>query len=128
MASSVDIRGREFDWFAQDRDGYTAVFATAGLGLVPLSVLAETQAHDSMSESIPVAGWGSSQVWDSCAAVGLYVYDWDDSMGCYLRVAVPATPLLTRADSALQSASLPVLAISFRSAIEVSPADLQDRT
>ena len=128
MASYVDIRGREFDWFAQDRDGTTAVFATAGLGLVPPSVLADTQAHDSISESIPVTDWGSSKVWDSYAAAGLYVYDWDDSKGRYLRVAVSATPLLAHVGSALRVASLPVLAISFQAAVEVSPADLQDCT
>lgn len=110
MESSVDILGREFDWFAQDKDGATAIFATAGFGPVPPAVLACLELHDSISEFIPVTGWGSSKVWESYASAGLYAYDWDDSKGCYLRVAEPAGALVAHADSPLHGACLPVLA------------------
>lgn len=126
MDSSVDIRGREFDWFAQDQGGAIAIFATAGVGPVPQLVLSGTEAHDSLSGAIPMSGWGSLRVWESYASAGLYAYDWDDVKGHYLRVAEPVAPLLGHAERLLGGMRLPVLAKRFSAAIEVWPAELQD--
>lgn len=87
-----DIGGREFDWFCIDRNGRLAVVATSGRGVVPREVLAFADAHDALGDSIEVLNWGTEGVWQSYAAVGLYVYDWDDRRGAYRRLAMPTVP------------------------------------
>ncbi|KRD32075.1 hypothetical protein ASE35_14075 [Lysobacter sp. Root916] len=93
MTTSREIECREFDWFAFDRDGSFALFATGGCGVVPDSVRASVGSHDAISEAVEVTGWGSSAVWQSYARVGLYAYDWSDAEGRYVRVAEPTAPL-----------------------------------
>ena len=44
---------------------------------------------DVVLSQIKTPHWGSSQVWDDYASVGLYVYDWDVSKGVYRRVRSP---------------------------------------
>ncbi|MGQ0798525.1 MAG: hypothetical protein ACT4NL_00225 [Pseudomarimonas sp.] len=114
MSISVDVGGREFDWFAADSEGRLALFATAGFGPVPDSVLSATEAHDAVSDSLEVSDWGTSAVWESYALAGLYAYDWSDHQGSYLRVAQPAK--LVPAALAAAIASIPGLlhfALSF---------------
>jgi hypothetical protein len=126
MEESRKIDGREFDWFATDRDGSFALFATGGCGPAPQSVLASTEAHDAIGEIIDVTGWGSSTVWQSYSRVGLYAYDWSDSQGAYVRVAVPAispSPKVAAAIAAI--VGLPYLEVSF-SEVASFPPDWQD--
>ncbi|QEI08965.1 hypothetical protein FXN63_26280 [Pigmentiphaga aceris] len=108
-----DIVGMEFDWFAVDKDGNVALFATAGAGPVPEQVFASLAQHDELAEHIPVAGWGSSQVWNSFAQAGLFAYDWRDAIKAYVRVAEPTQQLGSSLAERLRASSLPRLAVSF---------------
>jgi len=92
MSQVADIAGREFDWFAVDDAGHIAVFATAGSGPVPPLAQCSIQAHNDISDSIEVSGWGTPQVWESYSRVGLFAYDWREATSCYVRVAVPVRP------------------------------------
>lgn len=85
--------GMEFDWFATDKHGFFALFATGGFGPIPEAVRAVAESHDEIGDGIEVTGWGSEAVWQSYARVGLYVYDWSGGEGCYVRVAEPSAPL-----------------------------------
>jgi len=93
MSEVADIAGREFDWFAEDDAGHFAVFATAGSGPVPSRAQRAIQAHNNISDSIVVSGWGTPLVWESYSRAGLFAYDWHDSNGCYMRVAIPQESL-----------------------------------
>ena len=113
MSSHPDIDGREFDWFAVDRKGCVALLATAGSGPVPPLVLANYQEHDRVSEILPSTNLGSDKVWDSYAAIGLYVYDWNHR-DKYVRRRVPHTPMTEELRSAIDSAaSVPRLDFNF---------------
>lgn len=89
MATLAEIEGTEFDWFAVDRSGKFALFATAGYGPVPASVLASADAHTALGEIFEVEGWGTQAVWQSYSRVGLYVYDWSPMEHRYVRAAEP---------------------------------------
>ena len=93
MKTSLDVQGREFDWFAVDQDGYFAMFATAGCGPFPESVSIAVDAHGAIGDLVEVTGWGSEAVWQSYARSGLFAYDWSDTRCCYVRVAQPSAPL-----------------------------------
>ena len=124
MSSSVEIHGREFDWFALDTSGAVAIFATAGFGPAPESVLRCAAAHDAVSEKIPVRGFGTIQVWQSYSAAGIFAYDWNDSEGTYHQVASPDAPLLQSVSELVVQMSLPVFARSFALSPELGIGDL----
>ena len=107
--------GLEFDWFAVDEVGQIAVFATAGNGPVPAEVPVEASLHDAVGDQIEVSGWGTSEVWDSYAKLGLFAYDWDQQRNCYSRVAQPSQAATEGSPVQLASAKFPRLALSFRS-------------
>ena len=105
MIEAADIAGREFDWYAVDDAGEVAVFATAGSGPVPPLVRSSVQAHNEISDSLDVSGWGTPQVWESYSKVGLFAYDWHGANGCYVRMAVPEQPSYTELTRRLRAAS-----------------------
>ena len=122
MEEFRDIRGIEFDWFAIDRDGRVALFATAGNGPVPTSVLAASEAHDKIGEAISVSGLGTLAVWKSYAQAGLYAYDWSDLKGSYVRVAEPSPGAkFEQAHAVTAIPGLPRLALSFSQAASIPP-------
>jgi hypothetical protein len=123
MEQPRNIEGTEFDWFATDRDGSFAIFATAGCGPVPESILGLAKAHDAVAEGLKVHGWGTGTVWQSYSRIGLYAYDWSDGQSCYIRVAEPANslPLKLAADIAAIS-RLPKIEASFSAAATIQPA------
>ena len=128
MTDSRVITGIEFDWFATDRDGHIALFATAGSGPTPASVLALVEAHAFVGDSVEIEGWGTKSVWESYARVGLYAYDWSDSQGLYVRQAEPAAPLANNVATAVASIrNVPRLASLFSQATAIAP-DWQDGT
>jgi len=71
-----DLNGIEFDWFAADRDGNLALFATAGEGFFPRSVAEHHADHSSLSDSLNAPRSGTPEVWKDYADLGLYVFDW----------------------------------------------------
>lgn len=87
MLSILD--GKEFDWFAVDSEGNVAIFATAGEGFMPESVVEFYTQHESVSESIDTPNTGTAEVWGDYAAQGLYVFDWDLPGVPYIRQASP---------------------------------------
>jgi hypothetical protein len=89
-----DLNGREFDWFAVDSDGNIAMFATAGEGFVPDSVMLHVALYDELSECLPAQA-GSLQVWDDYAAFGFYVFDWSLPGGPYILERTPSTSMAT---------------------------------
>lgn len=122
MEKSCDIQGVEFDWFAIDRGGCIALFATAGGGPVPASVLAFSGAHNSIGGVIAVSGFGSLEVWQSYAHAGLYVFDWSGSQGSYIRVAEPTAGVeFKQAHAVAAIPGLPRLPLSFSAVAAISP-------
>ena len=123
MDKPREVQGVEFDWFAIDQDGHVALFATAGFGPVPASVLAASSAHDAVGESIAITGFGSFAVWQSYAQVGLYAFDWSDTEGSYVRVAEPfAGKEFEQAYAVAAIPGLPHLPLSFSSTTAVPPS------
>ena len=90
MRKLEDIQGGEFDWFAKDSGGQYALFATAGEGFVPKEALLLADVFEEISDAIDAPHWGSENVWDDYASVGIYVYDWKLHGGPYVRVRCPA--------------------------------------
>ena len=98
-----DLEGSEFDWFAVDRDGHVALFATAGYGPIPQAVLEsvdEQRQVETYLSSIPattqaihIGGEGDLEDWFAVARRGLYAYDWQHWNGPYGMIASPETPL-----------------------------------
>ena len=122
MEESHDIQGIEFDWFVIDQRGCVALFATAGNGPVPASVLASSGAHSAIGDSITVSGFGSPDVWQSYAHAGLYAFDWSGSHSSYIRVAEPAGGIefnQTHAVAAIPG--VPRLPLSFSAVTAISP-------
>lgn len=81
----------DFDWFAVDADGAVALFATGGQGFVPPTVVEFHVMHETVAGSIEYPNWGTDQIWNDAANLGLYVFDWSPSGGAYQRVASPKT-------------------------------------
>jgi hypothetical protein len=90
MRPVPEIVGVEFDWLAMDREGRLALFATAGSGMAPRLAMDASGSLDAVLSLIETPHWGSPQVWDDYASVGLHVYDWDASIGVYRRLRTPA--------------------------------------
>jgi hypothetical protein len=123
MEGFPERQGTEFDWFAFDDAGDVAVFATAGFGPVPAQVRTVSEDHDAIGDRVTVTGWGTPTVWDSCARVGLFVYDWDDQRRCYSRVGQPRQPINKDLSVPLAAIALPRLALSFRNSPCIGPDD-----
>ena len=70
-------------------DGNLALFATAGEGFTPGSVVSHHMDHASLSESLPAPRIGTSDVWKDYANAGLYVFDWRLPGGPYERRELP---------------------------------------
>ena len=116
-------QGTEFDWFALDDAGEVAVFATAGFGPVPAQVRAASEDHDAIGDRITATGWGTPNVWDSYAELGLFAYDWDEQRRCYSRVGQPSQPINEGLSVPLAAMALPRLAFSFRNSPFIAPDD-----
>ena len=88
----LELNGLEFDWFAIDREGNLALFATAGEGFVPHSVAEHYLFHLELSDSLAVPHHGTPDIWTDYAAVGLFVFDWRLPGGPYEKRASPLLP------------------------------------
>jgi hypothetical protein len=122
MEDPHDIQGIEFDWFAVDRSGCVALFATAGNGPVPASVLVSSDAHCAIGDSITVFGFGSPEVWQSYAHAGLYAFDWSNSQSSYIRVAEPTEGVeFNQANAVAAIPGLPRLPLPFSAVAAISP-------
>jgi len=119
-----ELVGREFDWFAIDCAGHFGMFSTAGFGPVPQAVSRHLGEHDAISDSIPSPSFGSADVWNDFAAVGLYVYDWDGKR--YTRVAVPAGGLPPALRAKLgELFAVPSMTCSFDDDTEIVAVDVE---
>jgi len=128
MKLPLELEGTEFDWFACDRSGQFAVFASAGLGEVPASVGVSFLAHQAVSDSIESANWGSDRVWDELASCGLYVYDWG-SGDRYRRQRVPAAqPEQELLERLCRLPKLPRFDFEFGYKTEIAAKDACDAT
>ena len=99
-----DVTGMEFDWLGVDREGFIALFSSAGFGPVPKAALDEEQFLTNITgrvSKLPFLGAcrsiGSHGVctdWVSAAQRGLFAYDWVQGSGTYYRlVAIPSVPI-----------------------------------
>lgn len=95
MMMKEDPEGREFNWFGVDDTGAIGMFATAGGGFIPESVLAHLEEHDAIADSIPTPHIGTKKIWDDYASVGLWVFDWGymGAPGPYDIVHAPTVPM-----------------------------------
>ncbi|MFB9684938.1 hypothetical protein [Amycolatopsis plumensis] len=132
--------GIEFDWLAVDSSGALAVLTSAGYGPVPKAVSEHAEAVDAALERIntwPQVGDSISQPsetgdytdWRDLAARGFYAYDWKDSSGPYVRLAVPTTPLTVdnlTDTGIMQIVVLARFTVDFASATRLTLTDLDD--
>jgi hypothetical protein len=88
-----EIRGREFDWFAFDRDGHVAMLSTGGAGPIPESVIGAFAEHDAIADSLNAPNFGSPAVWSDYANLGLYVFDWDRQRRDYATMRAPSVAM-----------------------------------
>lgn len=123
MTEANEMHGTDFDWFAVDRNENVGIFATAGSGKIPATVLSSITAHDLISQTIDTPNWGNEAVWDDYANVGLYVFDWNGTS--YVKVRCPQlnTKFITNEVSVL-----PKLSINFEEAQRISDDDLRRNT
>lgn len=91
--------GEDFDWFAIDPEGAVALFATAGQGFVPPLVVEFHVMHETVAGGIEYPNWGTDEIWNDAAKLGLYVFDWALPDGPYELVSAPQGDI----DTALQS-------------------------
>jgi hypothetical protein len=103
MQRNSEVQGVEFDWFARDRSGHLALFATAGSGPCPASVNSSMEVHSHLANTIDVSDLGTTDVWQSYSKVGLFVYDWSETQGCYVLVATPASSASKELSAAILS-------------------------
>ena len=88
--NQVDFEGWEFDWYATDGYGNFAIISTAGQGPLMPHVISNYKDHQSISEFLDSPNWGSPNVWDDYANIGLYVFDWKLNKGPYNKIRNPA--------------------------------------
>ena len=118
--------GMEFDWFALDSAGNIGIFSFGGYGFIPEEVLAHHASHSHLADVIPLPHLGSLQIWQDFAEAGLFVYDWNEYKGPYLRKAEPTKPIdAALKDRILQIEGLPILRHNFRDRAAVSITDLK---
>ena len=129
MSTHPAIEGIEFDWFASDRSGNIALFATAGAGFVPKAVISSREEHQSISDSFETPHLGSVNIWDDYARLGIFVFDWAPDDGPYKLVRVPTASITNQLSEQLQSLSfLPRLMVDFQTCTSISRTELANDT
>jgi hypothetical protein len=129
MKTHPDIEGIEFDWFATDRAGNIALFATAGAGFVPKAVVSARAKHEAISESFETPNWGSEKVWDDYASLGIFVFDWTLHDGPYRLVRAPTSHIGTQLYATIRGiSSLQKLAVDFHESKCISEGGLANDT
>lgn len=113
-----EMDGIDFDWFATDKSGHLAIFATAGEGIVPESILVNIELHSLIAEKIELQNWGSANVWANYAALGLFAFDWCSERGIYVKKASP-NALVKFAVSLESINQLPKIEVQFNEVLEV---------
>lgn len=103
MSELENVVGREIDWFAIDSDGELALFATAGFGFIPSSVVVALAKHQEVVRTIPTPSLGSLAVWDDYCQHGLHVYDWQHNGGPYTRVRLKHTAVESHLKELIES-------------------------
>lgn len=114
----------DFDWFARDAGGALALFSTGGAGFLPEAVTEFHVMHATVAGGIEYPHWGTEQLWDDVAVLGLYVYDWAVDARHYARAAQPqgaAEPAF--ADMIGRIEALPELRGTFASLTQISTLD-----
>jgi len=82
--------------------------------LVPDQVLAHSEVHDQIGESLQVVNWGTREVWQSYTGAGFYVYDWDSRQQSYVRMAKPTASIAPElAESLGSDEGIPRLSFDF---------------
>ena len=115
------IEGGEFDWFAIDRAGEIALFATAGEGSIPIAVINNHIEHSNISNTLNSPNWGSDKVWDDYAILGFYVFDWELHGGSYNRKSIPLSVITSELKSKIISITdIPKLDVIFSEINSVS--------
>lgn len=129
MNAHPEIEGVEFDWYATDRSGNFAGFATAGAGFVlPCVVLARLE-QCAISEGFDNPHWGSEKVWDYYSSSGLYVLDWATSGSSYQLVRTPTSDIGSELRLKLvKLLHLPKLNTEFQNCSRISGAELAKAT
>jgi hypothetical protein len=97
MNTRSDFLGVEFDWFAEDPDGFLAVLSSAGYGPIPDGVFERLDGQQGIEEFLrsvvgPRLGDDLLRAHRSLASVGLFAYDWKHWDGPYQRSAIPKQP------------------------------------
>jgi hypothetical protein len=112
--------GREFDWFSIDSNGEFGIFSSAGSGIIPMNVIEDFKSHDNISEQIELLNFGTEMVWNDFANYGLYVYDWSQNNGSYIKKLNPTSEISEKLKKKLSNLrSLVKLEILFTDSKEI---------
>ena len=101
--------GIDYEWYATDAVGHVAVCTTAGIGLIPVVILADLSATDSLINTVqclPARGRATMLIslprpddFIRFASSGLFAYDWQDVhrtrnfSGRYEMISFPDNPI-----------------------------------
>jgi hypothetical protein len=85
----MDFYGNEFDWYAVDIEGQIGIFSTAGFGMIPKAVQLHYQDHLDISSIIEQPSFGTSNVWKDFSKLGMFVFDWKQYDGPYVKKEEP---------------------------------------
>jgi hypothetical protein len=112
--------GREFDWFGADSNGKFGIFSSAGSGIIPMNVIEDFKSHDIISEQIELLNFGTEMVWNDFASYGLFVYDWSQNNGPYIKKSNPNSEISEKLKSKLSNLrSLVEFKVSFADSKEI---------
>lgn len=129
MTTHPDIEGIEFDWFATDREGNIALFATAGAGFLPKAVVSARAEHEAISESFETPHWDSENVWDDYASLGIFVFDWTLHDGPYRLVRAPTSSISAQLNATIKGLnSLQNLDVYFQNCECISEGQMANDT
>ena len=88
-----EIIGREFDWYALDKEGNIGMFAAGGSCRVPPKVFEHYEEYELIRDFIEEPNYGSEDVWQDHANIGFYVFETDMNGAPYTKRAEPTNDM-----------------------------------
>jgi hypothetical protein len=86
-----EVWGIEFDWFAVDRSGRVALFASAGSGQVPPQAVALDSRYEHLFTHLSIPH--GRDTWRRAVDAGLFAYDCSINGGPYRLEGSPSIPI-----------------------------------
>jgi hypothetical protein len=127
-----DLIGSEFDWYAIDRDGFIAVFCSAGWGPVPEVVFDHLEGQKSIGSEIkisnvPVPDIEFKATSSLLSEKGIFGYNWLNTFGPYRSFSQPTQPKTffeLRLGKEAESALVKLPGVQFSGCLELQGKEL----